>query len=743
MSDRSAVTNKGKDGKSKYSSLNLYDTYKGKSVEPQKLAVSHGRGLQSLGKVGNARRVPPNLPSLRSEHQGNDPNINLISGSGSGWGSDEKNSENAPESQAADTQPPQQQQQQQQAPPPPRGPSVQEDSQSGKSWHPPAPNALPKGAPNQVGAPPPMRIAPPPSRLDQEFPSLGTPGDQPAAASSSSSKDSDKEKENPKEVQYGPGPSLRPQNVKSWREGGSSLNKSGGTGTGEAEGLASSSPGAALDKDRPMMPPHGMPPPGIMNGAQGNAPPPGPMQQFRGMMPQYMQFGPRGMPTGPGGPRGPPPPMNPYNMGYPGGPGMQGPPPRHGYPPQHQNAMMQQPGPNRGPPRHQGRPEKPGSNKEGAPRPAIVNMQHLTDMDELAASKTEEGWAVVSGEVDYSEKLVFSDEEDDSPKKRAERGAAPSGRDGSKDRKDGRPEEDSNQRSQVGRDGVPHGPPRANWEPNDREGSGPPPPRGPHHGRMPPANVDQAGHSRQSVDDDDDRWKHQKQIKSSEMSSNIERARQRREEEQKKEEEIRKAASEEKLRQLDERIARDQKLKEGDTPAAAPPAEPTVPAAPPAVPREIPKRDSAAELPKGEKPAEREMDSNRDREWERDRERHYERDHERGEVPYSREGMVIKRQRTESGSSDGSRQGRDRRDGGNYNRQPTRNIPPRFLKQQQAQQEQQHGHQQRRQPPFPQQDQQWHGRDGGRGNWVGGSGPTTPTTPPFGQEPRQFPPGSK
>lgn len=38
MSDRSAVTNKGKDGKSKYSSLNLYDTYKGKSVEPQKLA---------------------------------------------------------------------------------------------------------------------------------------------------------------------------------------------------------------------------------------------------------------------------------------------------------------------------------------------------------------------------------------------------------------------------------------------------------------------------------------------------------------------------------------------------------------------------------------------------------------------------------------------------------------------------------------------------------------------------------
>ena len=94
---------------------------------------------------------------------------------------------------------------------------------------------------------------------------------------------------------------------------------------------------------------------------------------------------------------------------------------------------MQQPGPGRNnlPPRHGGQSDKqygrnkenaPGRNKENAPRPAIVDIKHLSDMDELAASKTEEGWAGVSGEVDYSEKLVFSDEEEDSPKKRAEKG---------------------------------------------------------------------------------------------------------------------------------------------------------------------------------------------------------------------------------------------------------------------------------------------------------------------------------
>lgn len=36
MSERSGQTAKGKDGKTKYASLNLFDTYKGKSLEVQK-----------------------------------------------------------------------------------------------------------------------------------------------------------------------------------------------------------------------------------------------------------------------------------------------------------------------------------------------------------------------------------------------------------------------------------------------------------------------------------------------------------------------------------------------------------------------------------------------------------------------------------------------------------------------------------------------------------------------------------
>ena len=58
----------------------------------QPITVSHGRGLQSLGKVGSARRMPPpaHLPSLKSENKGNDPNITLVPGGSQGWTGDKK-----------------------------------------------------------------------------------------------------------------------------------------------------------------------------------------------------------------------------------------------------------------------------------------------------------------------------------------------------------------------------------------------------------------------------------------------------------------------------------------------------------------------------------------------------------------------------------------------------------------------------------------------------------------------------
>lgn len=61
----------------------------GESLEPhqQKTALPRKHGMQSLGKVPSARRPPANLPSLKSEHSGNDPAVSLVPSGGTGWGS--------------------------------------------------------------------------------------------------------------------------------------------------------------------------------------------------------------------------------------------------------------------------------------------------------------------------------------------------------------------------------------------------------------------------------------------------------------------------------------------------------------------------------------------------------------------------------------------------------------------------------------------------------------------------------
>src|SRR6266851_4583730 len=61
--------------------------------------VTTKHGLQSLGKVAAVRRMPPpaNLPSLKSENSGQDPNLTLVPTGGSGWG----NSQQPPGLQAA------------------------------------------------------------------------------------------------------------------------------------------------------------------------------------------------------------------------------------------------------------------------------------------------------------------------------------------------------------------------------------------------------------------------------------------------------------------------------------------------------------------------------------------------------------------------------------------------------------------------------------------------------------------
>lgn len=58
-----------------------------KSLFVYQVAARHG--LQSLGKVAVSRRMPPpaNLPSLKAENKGNDPNVSIVPKDGSGWAS--------------------------------------------------------------------------------------------------------------------------------------------------------------------------------------------------------------------------------------------------------------------------------------------------------------------------------------------------------------------------------------------------------------------------------------------------------------------------------------------------------------------------------------------------------------------------------------------------------------------------------------------------------------------------------
>ncbi|XP_044275675.1 protein PRRC2A isoform X2 [Varanus komodoensis] len=233
---------------------------------------------------------------------------------------------------------------------------------------------------------------------------------------------------------------------------------------------------------------------------------------------------------------------------------------------------------------------------ETVSRPPVLKQDDLKEFDELD-QENDEGWAGAHEEVDYTEKLKFSDEED--------------GKDSDEETTENRNDEASGPESQSsGTDTKKAGTPKEDhplvktaWAENSYPPEGakelpatsapavrppPPPPPPPNRGNWgQPNDFPDRPMRPLPPEDEDEAWRQRRKQSSSEISAAVERARRRREEEERRMQEERRAACAEKLKRLDEKFgAPDKRLKPEPPkePPAPPPAPTPVPSTPPAPP---------------------------------------------------------------------------------------------------------------------------------------------------------------
>ncbi|XP_069793850.1 protein PRRC2C isoform X4 [Narcine bancroftii] len=527
MSERSGQSTKAKDGKTKYATLNLFNTYKGKSIETQKNAVAARHGLQSLGKVASSRRIPPpaNLPSLKAENKGNDPNVNIVPKDGSGWVTKSEQQEESGIGTEVQTQEPQQPSSDPPASKTPDVPVV-------KTWAQTNNKHTGQGDGIQTLN----------SHFQHEFPSLQAAGDQDKAV-----------KEQPEEVS-GSGANLRPQYVATggkivMDQDGKPINLEDG-----APGMPDLNDGhRGLDK-RDIREKASL----SLTRINGQLVIP-PAPQFRGIMPPYMSHAASKM-------------QGPHRLPYPA-------------PNKSQNPTRQVPS---------------QWALDLLERPSIISANELKELDNLD-TETDDGWAGAQSEVDYTEKLNFSDEDEGSPTEKdksencdeltAKAGSSESRTSESHDvRKEmecplGKnsvveratlqtpPLSQNNSSSNRGphSDGQDLGPTLSQTATRDLRGPGNVSiNQKPALQHLPPSR--QIGPGKHPIkpllpSDGDEAWRQRRKASSSDVSAAVERARKRREEEERRMEEQRLAACAAKLKKLDEKFgiqSKEKKAKENE-----------------------------------------------------------------------------------------------------------------------------------------------------------------------------------